>query len=183
MPLVTRDDVVPRPANVLWVVCPKAQSRANYLIYSLKFEGIWTHYTPKGTRPCYHDRKRCFGGHDHESRRWYGYLNAFSYALNKPVFLQVPAGSAYALLVQYKAGVSLRGRHFTVTRGESKTMPLVFVENPHQMRPSDDLPPQRDCLPSVLHMWKCDREGEDPFEVIDWKRVDALNDIPEESAA
>lgn len=154
MAYLHRDDQIPSPPNSLWILVTRKSQRNEFVCYSPKWQGYWTHYTPKGTVPCWHDPELCFDGCSEKTRRWYGFIHGYATKQKKVCVAQITMVAARDLRQQLAPGASLRGAVIEISRGDGPNAHVHASITRHPLKEPETLPPFIDTEPSVRAFWK-----------------------------
>jgi hypothetical protein len=151
--LSTCDGVEPRE-GILYVEKGTPGDYRDFVIYSPALRGFWTHYTSKGTVPCYADHSLCPGGHKDSTLRQNFLLHAWDVKKQKQVFAYLTPGAAQSLLLQVGKGVSMRGLMIRVSKtpGKNGRMHVKLVET--QCVDKRHIPPELDAYATIMNFLK-----------------------------
>jgi hypothetical protein len=151
---LNRSDVPPKKSDVLWVECVKGLERQKFLVYSPAIMGCYQHWTGKRTVPCFTNHDLCPGGHKEATKKWRGYVHAWSYKRNQQVICQLTGDAIESWWAQLSSGVSLRGQTIYVVRS-TKDNGRLFVEVDKIFhRDADKIAQAVDPVASLWNMWK-----------------------------
>lgn len=126
--MASRLSMCDRPSmrsNVLYIEKLKGNDCQKFVVYSSGLYGFWTHWTDKGTVPCWEDHSLCEGGHKEQTLRQNFLLQGFSEKKGKQVFVYLTPAAAEGLLAQLTEKETLRGMVIRVTRTSANNGRLV----------------------------------------------------------
>ena len=147
--------------DVLYIEKLKGNDSQQFVVYSGNLFGFWTHWTDKGTVPCWEDHSLCEGGHKEQTLRQNFLLQAFSTKKGKQVFIYLTPAAAEGLLAQLEHEELLRGLVVRVTR-TNKDNGRLTCEILRDMAKRRIVAHEIDPFDSIMNFLKVSDEKRDP---------------------
>ena len=126
MRVIRQSNEPPPLRKNLYIRRVKVNAPFEGIIVSPAFYGVYVHWGPGRSIPCYEDKSSCAGHRLGYPVKWYGYLHVVNGHNKREEFLEVPNQAALDLLAEIGEGGDLRGTRVKIKRGQGEQTRFQF---------------------------------------------------------
>lgn len=155
----------PKSGPEIWVRRLKAKDTISVSICSPAIWEFWVHWAGDKSQPCLKPHKSCPGHRQGLPRRWKGYLFVVNHRSRRCEFLEITLGAVEQLNELVGEKTNLRGKRFTVARGNGDASRLSFASLPDwQLFSTAVLPEDVDPAKTLCKIWGIEDVSSSPSE-------------------
>lgn len=167
MPELNRANGKPKSGPDVWVRRLKKNDHISVAVCSLAVWEFWVHWAGNRTVPCLKPTKTCPGHRQGLPLKWKGFLYVVNHNARRAEFLEITGGAAKQLEELVGENANLRGKRFTVTRGNGDAARLTFSSLPDwSVFSTATLPEDKDPAKTLCKMWGLEDVTDSPNDKV-----------------